>query len=176
VRITAPFVAFLTVLTPIVAPAADTLVPDAARGAHRRRARAKRHAALAAATHVAQDLALHRVRELPRHGGMLVSAAVERCDLVRTALRVLAHRRGRPGRIRYGHRCAVQRAHRDDSPDPGFIVRARYIIEVPAGEAIPDGLIPGGEVRIDADAQRWRRKRDHSRAATPRCPVDGALK
>ena len=58
-----------------------------------------------------------------------------------------------------------------ENPGTGLVVRARYLIDVPAGEALPDGLAPGQKVRIEADAATLAPERDHSRPAALLCPL-----
>lgn len=123
---------------------------------------------------VGESMALECVKELPRHGGMLLS------------VRDTGHpERFRP-RYRFVHvdEVAIDAAGRviadlfdmplrQDPPDEdhrlAFVARARYIIDVPAGEAIDDGLIPGQRVRILARPEALEAERDHSVPAPRPC-------
>jgi len=126
------------------------------------------------ATLVGESVALACVRQLPRHGGMLLSV----------------YDTGHPGlftpRYFYVHvdEVAVDPSGRviadvldmplrDDHADPtqrvGFVAHARYIIDVPAGEAVNDGLIPGQRVKVIAASKTLQPERDHSVPAPPSC-------
>ena len=124
------------------------------------------------ATRVGEDLALHCATELPRHGGMLVSVRPANEPTIFTPRYQFAH----VDEVALDESGIVIAAVLDAPritarSDPAFVVRARYIIDVPAGEALADGLVPGQKVRIEADAATLIPERDHSRPATPFCPL-----
>lgn len=124
------------------------------------------------ATRVGEDLALHCARELPPHGGMLVSVRPAKGATIFAPRYQFAHV-DEVALDEFGTVvAAVLDAPRITArSDPAFVVRARYIIDVPAGEALADGLVPGQKVRIEADAATLIPERDHSRPPTPFCPL-----
>lgn len=124
------------------------------------------------ATRAGEDLALHCAKELPAHGGMLVSVRPANGATIFSPRYQFAHvdevALDGSGTVI----AAVLDAPRITAQSDGaFVVRARYIIDVPAGEALADGLVPGQKVRIEADAATLVPERDHSRPATPFCPL-----
>jgi len=164
----------LAVLAPATAaPAAEPLPPDRDPSARTVVVRAP-HATLRLrlATRVGEDLALHCAKELPPHGGMLISVRPSNGATIFTPRYQFAH----VDEVALDESGTVVAAV-FDAPritarsDPAFVVRARYIIDVPAGEALADGLVPGQKVRIEADAATLVPERDHSRPPTPFCPL-----
>jgi hypothetical protein len=124
------------------------------------------------ATRVGEDLALHCATELPPHGGMLVSVRPANGATIFTPRYQFAHvdevALDGSGTVIAALLDAPRITARSDA---AFVVRARYIIDVPAGEALADGLVPGQKVRIEADAATLIPERDHSRPPTPFCPL-----
>ena len=155
------------------APPAEPLPPDHDPSARTVIVRAP-HATLRLrlATRVGEDLALHCAKELPSHGGMLVSVRPANGATLFSPRYQFAH----VDEVALDEFGTVVAAVLDAPRFTGesgaaFVVRARYIIDVRAGEALADGLVPGAKVRIEADAATLVPERDRSRPPTPFCPL-----
>jgi hypothetical protein len=164
----------LAVLTPATASCApEPLPPQYGTGARVVVVRAP-HATLRLllAAHGGDDLAMHCARTLPPHGGMLVSVQLMNRAMTFGPRYDFAH----VDEVALDESGTVIAVLLDaprarENPGTGFVVRARYIIDVPAGEAIPDGLAPGQKVRIEADAAALAPEPGHSRPAALNCPL-----
>lgn len=126
-----------------------------------------------------EDSALECVAKLPRHGGMLrplspstrpigfgprfLYAHVDEVglDVNRRVTRVVHDA------PRYQDSSMHAIAH------PWSLGNARYVIDVPAGEAARDGLVPGARARILASPADLQLERDHS--VPPPLPCRGPV-
>lgn len=132
------------------------------------------------ATLVMEDAALRCVAALPRHGGMLRPLNSSARPLRFGPHFLYAH----VDEVGIGSGYRVTRVVRDaprypsstmhGTQTPWSLGDARFVIDVPAGEAVPDGLLPGARVRILASAQQLRLEPDHSVPAPLPCrgPVE----
>ena len=126
-----------------------------------------------------EDSALGCVAALPRHGGMLRPLAALKRPFRFGPLFLYAHVdevgldvNRRVTRIvhdapRYQDNSMHAIAH------PWSLGNARYVIDVPAGEAARDGLLPGRRVRILASAAELQLEPDHS--VPPPLPCRGPV-
>jgi uncharacterized membrane protein (UPF0127 family) len=106
------------------------------------------------ATRVGEGVALLCVKELPTHGGMLLSVSNANRPTLFAPRYQFAHvdeiALDSSGTVVAGVLDMPQFTLRSSGH---FLVRARYLIDVPAGEALADGLVPGEKVSIEADEE-----------------------